>query len=110
MGSRWIWRIRSGNFLFRKKILKSKEKATVYEQTNVAGEFIPEKSDKSGCEGYDVLKGNLNSYKKINTLKYSIFGMFGSKIGDQVRSEKFIPSEKTSKVLESTENSFFKKQ
>ncbi|WP_039938740.1 hypothetical protein [Leptospira noguchii] len=93
-----------------KKILKSKEKGTVYEQTNVAGEFIPEKSDKSGCEGYDVLKGNLNSYKKINTLKYSIFGMFGSKIGDQVRSEKFPPSEKISKVLESTENSFFKKQ
>ncbi|WOT12485.1 SH3 domain-containing protein [Leptospira interrogans] len=94
-----------------KKILKTKEKGIVYEQINVAGEFIPEKNDKAGCaEGYDVLKGNLNSYKKINTLKYSIFGMFGSKISDQVRSEKFIPSEKISKVLESTENSFFKKQ
>ncbi|EKR45676.1 SH3 domain-containing protein [Leptospira interrogans] len=94
-----------------KKILKTKEKGIVYEQINVAGEFIPEKNDKAGCaEGYDVLKGNLNSYKKINTLKYSIFGIFGSKISDQVRSEKFIPSEKISKVLESTENSFFKKQ
>ncbi|EMK18219.1 SH3 domain protein [Leptospira kirschneri str. 200803703] len=93
-----------------KKILKTKENATVYEQTNVAGEFVPEKNDKAGCEEYDVLKGNLNSYKKINTLKYSIFGMFGSKIGDQVRSEKWIPSEKISKFLESTEGSFFKKQ
>ncbi|QYY59530.1 SH3 domain-containing protein [Leptospira interrogans] len=93
-----------------KKILKTKEKGIVYEQTNVAGEFVPEKNDKAGCEEYDVLKGNLNSYKKINTLKYSIFGMFGSKISDQVHSEKFIPSEKISKVLESTENSFFKKQ
>ncbi len=93
-----------------KKILKTKEKGIVYEQINIAGEFVPEKNDKAGCEEYDVLKGNLNSYKKINTLKYSIFGMFGSKISDQVRSEKFIPSEKISKVLESTENSFFKKQ
>ncbi|KAK2619008.1 SH3 domain-containing protein [Leptospira interrogans] len=94
-----------------KKILKTKERGIVYEQINIAGEFVPEKNDKAGCaEGYDVLKGNLNSYKKINTLKYSIFGIFGSKISDQVRSEKFIPSEKISKVLESTENSFFKKQ
>ncbi|WP_173646061.1 SH3 domain-containing protein [Leptospira interrogans] len=93
-----------------KKILKTKEKGIVYEQTNVAGEFVPEKNEKAGCEEYNVLTGNLNSYKKINTLKYSIFGMFGSKISDQVHSEKFIPSEKISKVLESTENSFFKKQ
>ncbi|UID82529.1 SH3 domain-containing protein [Leptospira interrogans] len=93
-----------------KKILKTKEKGIVYEQINIAGEFVPEKNDKAGCEEYDVLKGNLNSYKKINTLKYSIFGMFGSKISDQVHSEKFIPSEKISKVLESTESSFFKKQ
>lgn len=97
-------------YYLEKKAIQAKEKATAYEGVQIAGEFSPEKKEITGCQEVRVVKGNLNAFKKINTLQNSIYAFFGSKIGDKVRSEKYKPTEKTAQLLDSSVNAVFKKK
>lgn len=97
-------------YFLEKKAIQAKEKATAYEGVSIAGEFFPEKKEITGCQEIRVVKGNFNAFKKINTLENSVYAIFGSKIGDKVRSEKYNPNEKISKLLDSSANAVFKKK
>ncbi|AOP35859.1 peptide-binding protein [Leptospira tipperaryensis] len=97
-------------YFLEKKKIQEKEKAIAYERTNVAGEFTPETKEITGCQEVRVLKGNFNAFRKIDTYHDSVFAIFGSKIGDQVRSDRYTPSEKISKILDASANSIFKKK
>lgn len=93
-----------------KRILQTKEKAFAYERTDIAGEFSPEAKEAIGCQEVRVVKGSLAAFKKINTLRNSVFAIFGSKIGDKVRSDLYNPSEKISQLLDISTKSIFKKK
>ncbi|TGM07191.1 SH3 domain-containing protein [Leptospira barantonii] len=97
-------------YFLEKKAIQAKEKATAYEGVSIAGEFSPEKKEITGCQEVRVVKGNFNAFKKINTLENSVYAIFGSKIGDKVRSEKYKPTDKVSKLLDSSANAVFKKK
>ncbi|TGK34937.1 SH3 domain-containing protein [Leptospira gomenensis] len=89
---------------------QNRQKATVYQSTNVVGEFDPEKKETTGCQEVRVLKGSLFAFGKINTLETSTFGIFGSKIEGKVRSERYTPSEKTAKQLDESITAVFRKK
>ncbi|WP_061223997.1 SH3 domain-containing protein [Leptospira weilii] len=97
-------------YYLEKKMLQTKEKAFAYERTDIAGEFSPETIEVTGCQEVRVVKGSLAAFKKINTLRNSVFAIFGSKIGDKVRSDLYNPSEKISQLLDISTKSIFKKK
>ncbi|AXX16931.1 SH3 domain-containing protein [Leptospira borgpetersenii] len=97
-------------YFLEKKMLQEKEKAFAYERTDIAGEFSPETKEITGCQEVGVIKGSLTAFKKINTLRNSVFAIFGSKIGDKVRSDLYNPSEKISRLLDISTKSIFKKK
>ncbi|MBM9578274.1 SH3 domain-containing protein [Leptospira sp. 201903070] len=97
-------------YFLEKKKIQEKEKATAYERANIAGEFLPETKELTGCQEVRVLKGNFNSFRKIDTFHDSVFAAFSLKIGDKVRSDLYSPSEKIAKKLDVSVNSIFKKK
>ncbi|EMJ94955.1 SH3 domain-containing protein [Leptospira alstonii] len=97
-------------YSLEKKMIQTQGKIAAYEGTDIAGEFSPEKKEITGCQEVRVVKGSLFAFKKINTLRNSVFAIFGSKIGDKVRSDRYVPSEKISQLLDASANSIFKKK
>ncbi|WP_246838708.1 SH3 domain-containing protein [Leptospira stimsonii] len=97
-------------YFLEKKKIQEKEKAIAYERTNIAGEFLPETKEITGCQEIRVIKGNFNAFRKIDTYQDSVFAIFGAKIGDKVRSDRYNPSEKISKIMDAAANSIFKKK
>ncbi|MBM9501470.1 SH3 domain-containing protein [Leptospira sp. 201903071] len=97
-------------YFIEKKKIQEKEKAAAFERANIAGEFLPETKEITGCQEVRVLKGTFNTFRKIDTYHDSVFAIFGSKIGEKVRSDLYSPSEKVSKILDSSVNSIFKKK
>ncbi|PJZ53798.1 SH3 domain-containing protein [Leptospira adleri] len=97
-------------YFLEKKKIQDKEKAAAYERSNVAGEFLPETKETTGCQENRVIKGNFNAFRKIDTYHDSVFAIFGSKIGDKVKADRYNPSEKVSKILDASANSIFKKK
>ncbi|XDD50682.1 SH3 domain-containing protein [Leptospira sp. WS92.C1] len=93
-----------------KQTIQTKEKAIAYKHAGVIGEFSPEKRGNAGCQGFRVLRGNLPTIGEINTLEDSVFGIFGSKISDKVKSDRYKPIEKISKLLDSSVSEIFKKK
>ncbi|MGQ2870369.1 SH3 domain-containing protein, partial [Leptospira santarosai] len=81
-----------------------------YERADLAGEFSPETIEIAGCQEVGIIKGSLFAFKKINTLRNSVFAIFGSKIGDKVRSELYNPSERISQLLNTSAKSVFKRK
>ncbi|EMO13769.1 SH3 domain protein [Leptospira santarosai str. CBC523] len=97
-------------YFLEKKMLQTKEKAFAYERADLAGEFSPETIEIAGCQEVGIVKGSLFAFKKINTLRNSVFAIFGSKIGDKVRSELYNPSERISQLLNTSAKSVFKRK
>ncbi|EMY79263.1 SH3 domain protein [Leptospira weilii serovar Ranarum str. ICFT] len=97
-------------YFLEKKMIQTQEKIAAYEGNDKAGEFSPQKKVTGGCQEFGVVNGSLFAFKKINTLRNSIFAIYGSKIGEKVRSDRYVPSEKISRLLDASVNSVFKKE
>ncbi|MBW0433640.1 SH3 domain-containing protein [Leptospira yasudae] len=97
-------------YYLEKKAIQEKEKGNAYERASIAGEFSPEKKEITGCQEIRVVRGNLAAFKKLNTYQNSVYAMFGSKIGDKVRSDRYEPSEKIGALLDSSAATIFKKK